>query len=117
MGILGPGYRPGQTVPADPGAVCETCGVPTTLALVGETDSFGSETIELCQRHLDESRTVRYEGGICDWCSLPAIELIPTKDVDEGSNGRLYQVCHSCREEQNRRCEADIDDAYHGGID
>lgn len=41
------------------------------------------------------------ELTICDWCGDKTKGCKPTNDPDEGSHGTLYNVCTSCRENNN----------------
>lgn len=108
------GYLPGQTVSIETcisegyGSLCEICtenGKETeaTVALVGETDSWGSEFQPLCHYHYtiyNPDNTV--VEGYCDWCKKGG-ELHDHRDFEEGSSGRVYQVCITCiRKEQDR---------------
>ncbi len=65
----------------------------------GETDSFGCEYHDMCQEcldeHLREMREADY-SGTCEWCHKHADHLYAHRDVEEGSYGRVYEVCKQC---------------------
>ncbi len=93
------GLLPGQLVKHQ-GGLCEDCGEPSTLTMVGETDSFGSEYIDLCQTCYDKDSDKEPEEDNCEWCKKMAI-CSPVRDWEEGSNGPVYYVCSSCSQKQN----------------
>jgi hypothetical protein len=92
-------YLPGQRFKCTTGEVCEDCDQPATWTVVGETDSFGSEYIHLCDTHLEAfNRTTKESdrSGHCDWCKQHSESLKPRRDIDEGSSGPVYYVCEPC---------------------
>jgi hypothetical protein len=67
---------------------------------VGETDSMGSEFIEMCsecyeeyKQHKDDYLT---EEVFCDICKVIKTGCKPTCDPDEGYSGPVYYACLSC---------------------
>lgn len=87
------------------GAKCDDHPDRQAVARVqGETDSFGSELMDLCQECLDAMKNAD-AGGICDWCGADAASLKPTRDYEEGSRGRVYEVCSECISRMNSRLE------------
>lgn len=70
-----------------------------------EADSFGAEWAHYCAEHLAEAEAKAEEPIIadCEWCKATNVEVFPTRDTDEGSNGPVYDVCKGCREKQIKR--------------
>lgn len=96
---------------------------PAVARIQGETDSFGAELNDMCQECLDQHREAlknEDRSGVCDWCKLPSPRLTKTRDYDEGSCGRVYDVCAECRKKANDEAAAelagydDYDDAMWG---
>jgi hypothetical protein len=118
--VIGPNsYLPGNIMHRDipEGTMCDTHGDRLAIAeIVGETDSMGSETYYCCKECLDEDRNAPPELCTCDWCKAPNVETRPMRDYEEGTCGRVYEVCQSCRDRYNKRAreEADADDLYYG---
>lgn len=91
---------------------------PAVKRVQGETDSFGSEQIDMCQECLDKfhayRESVRQERETtprcCDWCNSMKLGVAQHRDLDEGSCGRLYNVCRDCRLEERRRAAQELDD-------
>ena len=103
--VIGPNsFLPGQVMSTVAGAMCDDHpDRPAYKRIVGETDSFGSELIDLCQacytahiNHVPEPIT-----GPCAWCKKPSDNLKPTRDFEEGLHGPVYDVCPGCRQRQN----------------
>jgi len=87
---------------------CDDCGAPATVRLQGETDSFGCEMHDLCAdcaRKEQQSRHEFFAVGKCDWCQKDATDRREQRDYDEGTSGRVYQVCGACRENYRRELE------------
>jgi hypothetical protein len=107
---------PGKRIPST-GHMCETCEeagvtVAATWRLTGETDSFGSEYIFLCSKHLEEYDDAASEAdtsGRCDWCKIEKEKLVPHRDIDEGSNGPVYYVCRTCIQKESADLEEELD--------
>lgn len=92
---------PGSQRSAPDGQMCDDHpDRPAVARVQGETDSFGSEMIDLCQECLDEMRQADAEAdysGRCDWCKTEQPRLMPTRDYEEGACGPVYYVCTGCR--------------------
>lgn len=97
------GLLPGQKVKFQ-GGLCEDCGEPAILTIVGETDSFGSEFITLCNNCYEQMINQEPETMICDYCKKDAI-CHPTRDYTEGSNGPVYYICSECSRKQYKDLE------------
>lgn len=75
--------------------LCEICmnedGIETiaTHELAGETDSFGTEWISVCDKHKEELNAE--ETYTCDVCGSE--EGFRSRDPSEGSHGRVYYRC------------------------
>ena len=126
------GYLPGQFVEVSVskyhgyGDTCCDCSErdgndtePAVTALVGETDSFGSEFFPMCQKHMDEYITQRdlndaaeeeNPTGYCDWCKTAGLVVFPRRDIDEGMSGRVYSVCTLCIQKDNERLQQEFDE-------
>ena len=93
----------------------------------GETDSFGSELNDMCQKCLDEYRAwkkspeaAEHRKGTCEWCKNHADDLRDRRDFEEGQAGRVYRVCGACVKRQNEELEAEAaehDDDYENWAD
>lgn len=112
-----PGAR--HSVPS--GTMCdEHPDRPATTCVQGETDSFGCELNDMCDECYAEYRKQMAETaaeraiGTCDWCNQPATDLRPRRDFEEGSSGRVYDVCGACVKRENDRLQAELadDDEY-----
>ncbi len=88
------------------------CSNPATHRLQGETDSFGAEYHYLCDEHIEKNREreeTADRSGCCDWCKKDKPELNPRRDIDEGSNGPVYNVCRECAQKDNEQLQAELD--------
>lgn len=78
----------------------------------GETDSFGSELIDMCQECLDQHRAYMRSpeatAGRCDWCKKDATDLRPRRDIDEGMAGPVYEVCGACAKKYDAQLEEEL---------
>lgn len=97
---------PGSRRQPPPGAVCDKEGHYNRQAVAriqGETDSFGSEMIDMCQECL--TAHLHYasqpQPGICQHHKGEAAHVSAWRDPEEGSNGPVYQVCDPCRKRAN----------------
>ena len=111
---LGRGYLPGQVVRLDVGDKCDTEGHEDRLAvrrIVGETDSWGSESHCMCQEcaTAHDNAPEPDTSGTCEWCKCHADYLQPTRDIDEGMYGPVYDVCLDCRRKQNQQAQEELD--------
>lgn len=102
-----PGHR---SAPPD-GTECDDHpGVLAATRIQGETDSFGAEYLDLCTACVARLSREQAAPGYCDWCKAQVLDLRPRRDPDEGSCGRVYQVCQPCRRAQTLREIAECDD-------
>ena len=97
-----PGHK--HVVPA--GATCDDHpDRPAVARIQGETDSFGSELVDLCQQCLDAYDKHREEAvkapETCEWCGAVTTDCAHTRDVDEGAAGPVYMACRACRQKQS----------------
>ena len=86
------------------------CENDATVRVQGETDSFGVEHHHYCEEcYVLEQELQRYfterhaeDEAQCEWCKkvTKQKDLRYTRDIDEGSNGPVYEVCGSCRTRQ-----------------
>ena len=87
---------------------------PDRLAVVrlqGETDSFGAELNDMCTECRDAYREylrTADTSGVCDWCKAHKPKLRPRRDIDEGSHGRVYDVCDDCIDKENQRLAEEL---------
>lgn len=100
--VIGPGKKPGQTLTWKPdGRTCDECEEVAQHHIVGESDSFGSETMHLCNFHAAELRREELEkrNGFqyCEICHEQHQQVIPFRDPAEGGCGPVYMACPSCR--------------------
>lgn len=74
---------------------CEDCEIetPAVWEIAGETDSFGTEWIPVCQAHYDEHLNAEVDWGACDVCGTTN-GTYRTRDPSEGSHGPVYITCH-----------------------
>lgn len=84
---------------------CDDCDQPAVGRICIEADSFGAEWAHYCAQHLAEAEAKAEEPiiGDCDWCKAIDVEVLPTRDTDEGFNGPVYDVCKGCRQAQIKR--------------
>ena len=89
----------------------------------GETDSFGCEYLMACQECVDAFRN-HVTVGSCDSCKAMDIVTSPRRDYDEGSSGRLYNLCQACRDRWNendakelKESTSEYDDFFNDGHD
>lgn len=106
---------PGRRHPLPDGAMCdEHPNRPAVANVQGETDSFGYETILMCQECLDADRayeaTEEAHTGTCDWCKREATDLAWARCYDEGLSGPTYRVCGACKERQTQRLQREMDE-------
>lgn len=108
MGVVHGGHLPGDVI-APAGSFCDAHSDAAAVAsIVGETDSMGSETREVCQACLDkhkkeqqflrENQDQRPEED-CESCGKSSRDVKPCRDPDEGMAGPLYYWCKRCRAE------------------
>ena len=91
---------PGSLHPVPKGVMCDKH--PERIAITriqGETDSMGAEYIDCCELCAETTRTAAAMSAVdveCDGCHTPSSELKNYRDPDEGTTGRLYQLCPKC---------------------
>lgn len=105
---------PGSRHEAPKGIRCDWCDAADAVVRIqGETDSFGCEMHDLCQKCADDdrerSRSPEATTGRCDWCKEIATDLRPRRDYEEGMYGRVYDVCGACVKRVNEEAEAYLD--------
>lgn len=96
------------------------CGNKATVRVQGETDSFGAEYFHFCSDcHVLDQEIQKYqreqsadEPYDCDWCKkeVPFKDIRTTRDVDEGSNGPVYEVCSTCYKKQVEQIHEESND-------
>lgn len=99
--VIGPNrYLPGQQLKAVPGVMCDEHPDRVSVArIVGETDSWGSELMDVCQECLDEINKEK-ETRISDHCEIHngrGTNVTFFRDPEEGFYGRVYTACEACR--------------------
>lgn len=84
-----------------------------TTRVQGETDSFGSEMLDMCDecyRAYKEEEKTWDLSGTCEWCEKHKPRLRPQRDYDEGMYGRVYEVCDDCIKRVNEEARAELED-------
>ncbi|WP_342049928.1 MULTISPECIES: hypothetical protein [unclassified Cupriavidus] len=82
----------------------------------GETDSMGCEMHDMCDechaQYKQEMADTAAERatGLCEWCGKHATDLRSRRDWEEGSCGRLYDVCGACVTAEHERLAEDRDE-------
>lgn len=103
--VIGPNsYVTGQVLQCKVGDTCDTCaneGITkqATHAVVGETDSLGSEVGHYCTPHYHKVMAEIAESRktvTCERCDGTE-EVRPTRDPEEGMRGPQYMLCKTCR--------------------
>lgn len=107
---------PGQFSGVPVGTMCDEHPDRDAVRRVqGETDSFGCEYHDMCQEcfeeHLQTSREADYSGK-CDWCRKHVDHLYPHRDIEEGSCGRVYEVCKPCIDAERQRWEEEDEQSF-----
>lgn len=105
---------PGTRRPLSAGACCDYHPDRRAVANVqGETDSFGFETVLMCDECLAEDRAYERSdearSGRCDWCKADATDLRWARDYDEGLSGPTYRICGSCHGRQQAKLNQELD--------
>lgn len=105
-------YLPGQKIFLPLNVCCDEHPEVRAIArIVGETDSFGFEAMDMCQECYDNFKTQdTLIEGICDWCKSSDKDLKYKRDSDEGTSGRVYQVCESCIKAQREKDNSEVED-------
>lgn len=106
---------PGSKHAVPPGATCDDH--PDRMAIhriQGETDSSGCEYMDLCDECYKEMRAAQEivdRSGVCDWCRRHKPKLSKRRDFDEGTAGRIYDVCDDCIAEEQQRLSEELEDS------
>lgn len=114
-GAIGPSsYLPGRLLKLKPGSMCDDHpDRPSTHRMVGETDSFGSEILDMCQECYDKYLSGMEEAQnipqTCEWCGAVTTDCADTRDMDEGMYGPVYSVCGACRRAESQRISEELD--------
>ena len=96
---------PGHLHRVPPGQTCDTEGHEQILAthrVQASTDSMGSELWDMCQECYDKYNaevSTQDTTGTCEFCGTSNVVLRKFRDPEEGSCGRVYDVCHPCARE------------------
>src|SRR5258706_13894899 len=82
---------PGSRHSPPDGAMCDQHpDRPAVARVQGETDSFGSEMVDLCSECLEAEKASGPMVGSCDWCDAPDVPLRPRREMSEGEAGPVY---------------------------
>ena len=103
---------PGRRLKLKSGSMCEKHElVPAVINIQGETDSMGYEECLMCKECYEAYLLVKDEPiiGTCEWCKCEDKTLTPTRDMDEGFSGSLYEICDACIIRQNNAAQEDLD--------
>ncbi len=71
---------------------CDDCENLASWKMIGEVDSFGHETIHLCDHHYKAYTSETNTYGPCDICGSDETTY-RTRDPSEGSHGPVYVRC------------------------
>ena len=114
-GVGGPTHNlPGAVLKLPKNAMCDNDGHedrPAIYRIQGETDSFGCEYEAICQECYDAymAEPDPMREGHCDWCKKESTNIVPIRDIDEGSCSPVYYVCEACRCKQQHDLEEELD--------
>lgn len=103
---------PGSRHRLPEGARCDDHPERLAVARVqGETDSMGSEMLDLCQQCVDHLRAHADNPcpGRCDWCKQWVDDVRAQRDIDEGRCGPVYWVCRACRDRYHARLHEELE--------
>ena len=107
------------------GNTCYDCAekgtenVPATTALITNSDSFGSEYCPMCAScrdayviERDKAKAIELANptGCCDWCNATNVVVTPRRDFEEGSHGRVYDICRPCIDKENELFRRGLDE-------
>lgn len=122
--VTGPiSSMPGSQHTPPTGMMCDCCDsegkqVLAVKRVQGETDSMGCEMSDFCQSCFDkfQAECKKAEEELaemlvtCNYCKgqVPYKLITQKRDWEEGSCGRLYDVCLSCCQKQNAECDAEL---------
>lgn len=95
---------PGAVHPVKIGTMCDYhITRPAVIRVQGETDSFGSEMINCCEKCYDRWKNAPPRTGTCDSCKSPNQILRSRRNYEEGMSGPVYQLCDHCIKKDNDR--------------
>ena len=104
--VIGPNsYLPGKHLKVPDGMMCdEHQDRPAVYRIVGESDSFGSELLDMCQECYDKmcGEADQFLQEYCEFCKQKKDDLRHYRDPEEGSCGPVYMVCFDCRVKHNK---------------
>lgn len=96
---------PGRILVLVPGSVCDEHTEALAVKCVqGETDSFGHESLHMCQACFDNYKEELKKPQVphqCDWCKKVEV-CSPARDYSEGLSGPVYDVCQACHSRQTQ---------------
>lgn len=105
MAVIGSSTNlPGDIVTPPYAPVCDTHpSVKAVASIIGETDSLGSETREVCQECLNKYKEQVEQDKLdpttytdCDNCGVSDATVKPARDPEEGTCGPVYYWCRRC---------------------
>jgi hypothetical protein len=72
--------------------------VPAVVRVQGETDSFGSEMVDMCNYCYAQFNvsTTQDVVGKCDLCHEPDRDLKHHRDPEQSATGPVYMACQDC---------------------
>ena len=114
---IGPNhYVTGQVLRCPYGQACDKHEERLAeVRVVGETDSFGSELVDMCQEcfqdYLRDKRDAQDELVRCQLCGSVTDTCKAWRDPEEGISGRHYMACQTCRHERERAFAEALSDA------
>lgn len=103
--------------------------IDATHRICTESDSFGSEYMNLCDvcwnEHLASKEKVKNDESLWETCKCGNREprMIQYRDYEEGMHGSVYEHCSVCHEKMNARIAeeekyfSNDDDDWNGGWD
>lgn len=107
-GLIGPNSKlPGHIHRVPAGATCDDHeDRPAVARVQGETDSFGSELIDMCQECYDnykkyaeeEAQKIQEEERFCEIGNHQAKGVTLRRDPSEGLFGPVYDMCPACHQ-------------------
>jgi len=116
--VIGPNhYVTGQVLRCPYGQACDKHEERLAeVRVVGETDSSGSELVDMCQEcfqdYLRDKRDAQDELVRCQLCGSLTDTCKAWKDPEEGWGGPQYQACQTCRHQREEAfAESLIDEA------
>jgi hypothetical protein len=99
---------PGSKHRVEPGATCTNHeNAPAVEKVQTETDRYGAEYFYACEacKIIRDKSLHELNPGVCDWCNDKSNHLVKRRDPDEGTSGRVYNVCSECIVKQNKKLE------------